>query len=118
MTNIIRSNQSFSILLLSLVFLIASIWLDLIDYHHNMIVLILNYIILVELSKLIIEMIIQPDAPIKIRYILAGLVVASAIEFRIFLVDHNLKWALYSLAAIAILLALRHYAIFSTKEGR
>ena len=114
----IRNGQSFSIALLSIIFLGIGLKLDMIPYHHNMLVLILVYMIFLEMSKLIIEMIIQPDAPIKIRYILAGLIIASSREFYIALIEKDKEMAAIAMAALAILLVLRHYAIYSTKEGR
>lgn len=111
-------HEGIYILLLSLMFTITGVVLDLITWHHNLVELLLFFFIFTEFSKLIIEMIIRPDAPIMIRYFIAGLIFAMGREFYIYVLEKNLTWATFTLISMIILIPLRHYAIYSTKERR
>lgn len=103
---------------ISLLLWSTAIYFNMLTYSNNLIILLLYLMIFFEISKLLFEFIAHPDAPIKIRYILAGMAIAVAREFYIALIDHDIVMLFTYLGLIAILLVLRWLAILSTKEGR
>ena len=94
-------------------------WVNhLLHIPDNILVHIMTFIIILELSKLMVEMLIGSEAPIMMRYLLAGIVVGASREFYISMVEKNWEGMVMYSVAVAVFLLLRHYAIHSTKDGR
>ena len=110
--------KGISIGILSLFYLLIGLHYDLIDYHQNMVILLLWFTILLELSKTIIQMLVGDDAPIMIRYASASMVIVSFKEFYISFIAHDYNWMGISGAAIAFFLLVRYIAIHMTREAR
>ena len=111
-------SKGIAIGVLSLIYLTIGLHYNLIDYHDNMVILLLWFTILLELSKTIIQMLVGDDAPIMIRYASASMVIVSFKEFYISFIAHDYNWMGVSGAAIAFFLLVRYIAIHMTKEGR
>ena len=113
-----RCSKNISIGLLSLLFLIIALYFNLIEYYNNIVILLLWFTILLELSKTIIQMLTGDDAPIMIRYASASMVIVSFKEFYISFIGHDAIWMGISAVAIVFFLAVRYVAIHMTKDGR
>lgn len=115
---ILNTHEGIYILILSSIFTIIGLLFNLIPWNHNLVALLLFFFIFTEFSKLIIEMIIRPDAPIMVRFFIAGLIFASGREFYMNLLEKDFVWTIVCLFSTIILIPARHYAIYSTKERR
>ena len=111
-------SKGIAIGVLSLIYLAIGLHYNLIDYHDNMVILLLWFTILLELSKTIIQMLVGDDAPIMIRYASASMVIVSFKEFYISFIAHDHNWMMVSGVSIGFFLLIRYIAIHMTKEGR
>lgn len=118
MGRLIKNKQGYCILLLSILMFSSGLYFNLLHAGENFIVLIIEFLILMEVSKLIIEMVIRPNAPIKIRYVLAGMIIAASREFYIGFLEESYDKVGVAIIAIGLLLWFRAYAIKSTLEHR
>jgi len=84
----------------------------------NMIIMMLTFVIYLEVSKLVVEMLISDEAAIKIRYAYAMLALASTREVYIAMIEKDAEWILiYSVVTVFFML-MRSLSIKMTKEGR
>ncbi len=111
-------SKGISIGILSLILLVFALNFGLLDFHNNIVILLLWFTILLELSKTIIQMLVGDDAPIMLRYASASMVIVSFKEFYISFIAHDPTWMGVSAASIIFFMIVRYFAIKMTKEGR
>lgn len=103
---------------LAVIFMFIGLDQDLIKTHDNIVVILLWFTILLGLSKTIVQMLTGDDAPIMMRYSMAGMVIASTKEFYISMLAHDAIWMCIYGAAAVFFMGMRWWSFKITENGR
>lgn len=110
--------KNITIAVLAMIFFSVGMYFGMIHHHNNIVILLLWFTILMEMAKTVIQMLVEPDAPVMLRYAMAGMVYASVKELYIFFLAKDIMWMGISAGAIVFFMIMRYWALKMTKEGR